>query len=68
MSGKKDQQFVWDKDACKECDVCQKLCPQGCLKLQNGELKRDAEKCNLCGICAKYCPDNAIKVDRNAGK
>ncbi|MFC1617821.1 4Fe-4S binding protein [Patescibacteria group bacterium] len=68
MSEKQNQEFEWDKDACKECDVCQKLCPPGGLKLEEGELDRNAEKCNLCGLCAMYCPDGAIQVQKDINK
>jgi len=56
--------FYWDPETCKQCDVCQKLCPQGGLKLVGGKLEPDVEKCNLCGICALHCPDRAIKIDK----
>jgi len=56
------KKFVWHRDKCKQCDVCQKICPQGGLKFVDGILTRDEVKCNLCGLCSLYCPDQAIEI------
>ncbi len=66
--GKKSQtsdDFVWQRERCKKCDICQKMCPQHGLKFVDGVLTRDQAKCNLCGICALYCPDQAITIIKN---
>jgi indolepyruvate ferredoxin oxidoreductase beta subunit len=49
---------------CKGCDICVKMCPELCLRLndmQKAELT-DAALCTGCHICEWLCPDFAIKV------
>ena len=50
---------------CKGCDICVKMCPELCLRLndrQKAELI-DASLCTGCHICEWLCPDFAIKVN-----
>lgn len=50
---------------CKSCDICVKMCPELCLRL-NEEQKvelTDAALCTGCHICEWLCPDFAIKVN-----
>jgi indolepyruvate ferredoxin oxidoreductase beta subunit len=49
---------------CKSCDICVKLCPERCLRL-NGERVVELaqpEKCTGCRLCELLCPDFAIRV------
>ena len=49
---------------CKGCDICVKMCPELCLRLnarQKVELT-DPSACTGCHICEWLCPDFAIKV------
>jgi indolepyruvate ferredoxin oxidoreductase beta subunit len=49
---------------CKSCDICVKLCPERCLRL-NAERTvelTDAAKCTGCRLCEWLCPDFAIRV------
>jgi indolepyruvate ferredoxin oxidoreductase beta subunit len=49
---------------CKSCDICVKLCPERCLRL-NGERVvelTDAAKCTGCRLCEWLCPDFAVRV------
>jgi len=55
-------------DWCKSCDICVKMCPERCLKLDE-HLKAvlsDPERCTGCRICEWLCPDFAITVHRSA--
>ncbi len=63
-----DENFIWHRELCKKCDICQKMCPQQGLKFVDGVLTRDQTKCNLCNICALYCPDQAIEISVANGK
>lgn len=50
---------------CKSCDICVKMCPEMCLRLdaqQKVELT-DPAACTGCRICEWLCPDFAIKVN-----
>ena len=49
---------------CKSCDICVKLCPERCLRL-NAERTvelTDAASCTGCRLCEWLCPDFAIRV------
>ncbi|HMM78168.1 MAG TPA: 2-oxoacid:acceptor oxidoreductase family protein [Gammaproteobacteria bacterium] len=50
---------------CKSCDICVKMCPEMCLRLdaqQKVELV-DPAACTGCRVCEWLCPDFAIKVN-----
>ncbi len=49
---------------CKGCDICVKLCPERCLRLNARQLVEliDAEACTGCRLCEWLCPDFAIRV------
>ena len=49
---------------CKSCDICVKLCPERCLRLNSERIVELAqpEKCTGCRLCELLCPDFAIRV------
>jgi len=49
---------------CKSCDICVKLCPERCLRLDAERVVELAqpEKCTGCRLCEWLCPDFAIRV------
>ena len=49
---------------CKSCDICVKLCPERCLRLNDERIVEliDASKCTGCRLCEWLCPDFAIRV------
>lgn len=49
---------------CKSCDICVKLCPERCLRLNEERLVElaDADRCTGCRLCEWLCPDFAIRV------
>jgi indolepyruvate ferredoxin oxidoreductase, beta subunit len=49
---------------CKSCDICVKLCPEHCLRLNADRIVELAEpdKCTGCRLCEWLCPDFAIRV------
>jgi indolepyruvate ferredoxin oxidoreductase beta subunit len=49
---------------CKGCDICVKLCPERCLRLNARQLVEltDPEACTGCRLCEWLCPDFAIRV------
>ncbi len=53
---------------CKGCNICVKLCPERCLKLDQQQIARlkDPDACTGCRICEWLCPDFAIAVHREA--
>jgi indolepyruvate ferredoxin oxidoreductase beta subunit len=53
---------------CKSCDICVKLCPERCLRLNAERIVELAEpdKCTGCRLCEWLCPDFAIRVHLDA--
>ncbi len=53
---------------CKSCDICVKLCPERCLRLNAERIVELAqpEKCTGCRLCELLCPDFAIRVHLDA--
>nr|CAE26668.1 possible pyruvate ferredoxin/flavodoxin oxidoreductas 4Fe-4S binding domain [Rhodopseudomonas palustris CGA009] len=49
---------------CKSCEICVKLCPERCLKLNADRVVElvAPEKCTGCRLCEWLCPDFAIRV------
>jgi indolepyruvate ferredoxin oxidoreductase beta subunit len=49
---------------CKSCDICVKMCPERCLRLNADRIAELAEpdKCTGCRLCEWLCPDFAIRV------
>ncbi len=52
------------KKGCIGCGICQKMCPQGAVSVDNFLAKIDQEKCVGCGVCAEKCPKKAITDPR----
>lgn len=49
---------------CKSCDICVKMCPEHCLRLNADRIVELAapDKCTGCRLCEWLCPDFAIRV------
>ena len=56
---------VW----CKSCDICVKMCPERCLRLNAERIAELAQpdKCTGCRLCEWLCPDFAIRVHLDHG-
>ena len=52
------------REWCKSCDICVKLCPERCLRLDAERIAElaDPAKCTGCRLCEWLCPDFAIRV------
>ncbi|NLS96177.1 MAG: 4Fe-4S binding protein [Planctomycetaceae bacterium] len=53
-----------DREACKECGACARICPSEVLRLDNGSVQvcRSAFDCIACGHCMMVCPEGAVTV------
>jgi 2-oxoglutarate ferredoxin oxidoreductase subunit delta len=68
----KDLVIIIDRDLCKGCDICVKVCKTGALELTDASDKwegavvdiKEVELCNYCRLCEIQCPDFAIRVLR----
>lgn len=51
---------------CKSCDICVRVCPESCLRLNDDGIVRVIEggRCTGCYLCERLCPDFAIAVRR----
>jgi len=60
------QRVVIDKNKCKGCRICSKICPTGAITMKydkNNELyaEIDYKKCIYCNKCIAACPYSVIK-------
>ena len=68
----KDIVIIIDRDLCKGCDICVRVCKPEQLKLVDAPDKwegaivemGDPDECNFCRLCELQCPDFAIRVLR----
>lgn len=50
-----------EKEKCRQCGLCVKLCPVGAISIEDGSFPRIAsDECTGCGVCGKVCLHNAI--------
>jgi indolepyruvate ferredoxin oxidoreductase beta subunit len=49
---------------CKGCDICVRVCPEACLRLNDRAVVEviDPAACTGCRLCEWLCPDFAIAV------
>ncbi|MBU1398293.1 MAG: 4Fe-4S binding protein [Pseudomonadota bacterium] len=58
----REQRPVIDKDACKQCGICQEVCPDDAVCLIENKYTINFDYCKGCGICAYECPVKAIAI------
>ena len=61
------EEIIINRDWCKGCAICVKLCPKQVLELDNKEkaIVVRPEDCIVCRLCELRCPDLAITVRTN---
>ena len=47
---------------CIGCGTCTRVCPRGCIRLEDGRPVYDYTDCINCMACAHACPKIAIKL------
>jgi len=52
----------WIEDKCISCGLCEKICREGAVRIENGKVLVEQEKCNYCGRCAISCPTDAYET------
>ena len=48
-------EMMLDETKCVHCKMCEQVCPEGAVKMEDGLPITDMSKCTLCGKCEKYC-------------
>lgn len=48
---------------CIGCGICTKVCPAGCIHLENQKAVHTMENCQMCMACIHHCPENAIQLN-----
>lgn len=52
-----------DSERCLGCGQCQRVCPHGCLTLEDGRVQLVHDHCLQCGHCLAACPVAAIAIE-----
>jgi len=45
---------------CIGCGLCQKICPNNAIHVEQNLAYIDYDKCDSCGLCATVCPKHLI--------
>ncbi len=48
---------------CIGCGICEKVCPSGSIRLENGKAVHMPESCQTCLACVHNCPHKGIGLD-----
>ncbi len=49
------------EETCSGCGTCTKVCPMGCITIEDGKVTYDYTNCVNCMACIQACPSKAIQ-------
>jgi pyruvate ferredoxin oxidoreductase delta subunit len=58
----RDQRPVLHVELCKECGLCESVCPDSAVHVVDEVYVIDYDYCKGCGLCAYECPTEAIEM------
>lgn len=50
-------------ELCKDCGICEMVCPDGAIAVIEREYIIDYDYCKGCGLCARECASAAIVME-----
>lgn len=56
------QRPVINLELCKDCGVCEMICPDSAVHVVNEHYEIDYDYCKGCGLCAHECATGAITM------
>ncbi|MFQ6120483.1 MAG: 4Fe-4S binding protein [Methanosarcinales archaeon] len=56
---------IWIEDNCILCGLCEHVCREDAIKVEDSKVIFLREKCNLCGDCISSCPSDAWKENKS---
>lgn len=54
------QHLICVKPSCIGCGICEKVCPSGSIRVENGRAVHHPGNCQTCFACVHACPQKAI--------
>lgn len=64
---RKTKKFFAD-DKCTSCGLCEKLCPDSVIVIENGRPKWTKKNCQHCTACINRCPAKAIQYGKKTSE
>ena len=58
----RDQRPIIDESLCKNCGICEMVCPDSAVHEVNKRYEIDYDYCKGCGLCARECTAEAIEM------
>lgn len=55
-------ELLYKAEMCIGCGECLKRCPNGAIRVQDGQVITDRIRCTLCGTCVDYCYAEAREI------
>ena len=55
--------FYHVTEHCIGCGICTKVCPVGCIHLEDKKAVHTMENCQVCMACIHHCPQYAIQLN-----
>jgi len=55
-----------NKEKCQSCGLCSKICPSGCITIEEENKAVDNEMCINCMKCVSKCPHDAMEYTHTA--